>query len=223
MKRLIIFLMLSFLIVTISFSEEKELSSGEKIAISLEEKGLSPELVILIISMLPIVELRGAIPIGINLFGLNPIFTFFLSVFGNMLPIIPILLLLKPISNYLMRFKIWNRFFTWLFERTQKKISGDIEKYKSLGLCVFVAIPLPATGAWTGAVAGFIFGFKFWNALLAILLGVVIAGIIVTVLSVLGWIGALIASLVLFLILIRSIYVIFKRMNSEKLNNGEIK
>jgi uncharacterized membrane protein len=96
-----------------------------------------------------------------------------------------------------MRFGVGRRFFDWLFARTRRKSAG-IEKYEALGLTLFVAIPLPMTGAWTGAMAGFLMGIPFWKSLLCNLLGVLLAGGIMTLLSLLGWWGAALALVGLF-------------------------
>jgi len=146
----------------------------------------SKELVIIFVAALPVFELRGSIPLALFTFGFDPLTAFLLSVVGNMIPVIPLLLFLEPVSNYLRRWRIGDIFFTWLFERTHRKHSAEFEKYGSIGLAIFVGIPLPATGAWTGCAAAFIFGFKFKNAFLAILAGVIIAGAIVTMLTVMG-------------------------------------
>jgi len=145
---------------------------------------LPKEYAVIMVGMLPIFELRGAIPLG---FYLNlPIFkTFILAVIGNLIPVIPILFLLKPLSETLRRFFLFKKFFNWLFEHTQKK-SEIIQKYEALGLAIFVAIPLPMTGAWTGAVAASLFKIKFKYAFWAITIGVLIAGILVTLLCILG-------------------------------------
>ncbi|NJD76990.1 MAG: small multi-drug export protein [Candidatus Methanoperedens sp.] len=144
------------------------------------------ELAVILIATLPVAELRLSIPMAILEFGFDPFNAFYLSVIGNMLPVIPLLLFLEPVSNFLRRWHIWDVFFTWLFTRTHHRHSADFEKYGSLGLAIFVGIPLPATGAWTGCAAAFVFGFKFKNAFLAILAGVLMAGIIVTALTVAG-------------------------------------
>ncbi len=146
----------------------------------------SKELAVILIAALPIFELRGAIPVAIFTFGLDPLTTFILSVAGNMLPVIPLLLYLEPVSNFLRRWRAGDVFFTWLFNRTRHKHSAQFEKYGSIGLAIFVGIPLPATGAWTGCAAAFVFGFKSRNAFLAIFAGVILAGIIVTLLTVGG-------------------------------------
>lgn len=139
-----------------------------------------------IISALPIIELRGAIPIAIGVYGMSPESAYLLAVLGNMLPVIPLLLYLDPVSTYLRRYSFFDSFFTWLFERTQHNHSDRFEKFGILALTLFVAVPLPVTGAWTGCAAAFVFGIKFRHSLPAILLGVMIAGLIVSVLTVTG-------------------------------------
>jgi uncharacterized membrane protein len=143
------------------------------------------------LSALPFSELRGSIPVALVIYEMNPVLAYLMAVLGNMLPVIPILLFLGPVSNSLRRFRLWDNFFTWLFERTHKRHSEKFEKYGTLALVMFVSIPLPVTGAWTGCVASFVFGIKFRHALLAILLGVLISGVIVTslVLSGIGVVG----------------------------------
>lgn len=147
---------------------------------------ISKELAVVLIAALPVAELRLSIPIAIVEWGFDPFKAFYLSIIGNMLPVIPLLLFLEPVSNYLRRWRIWDVFFTWLFERTHRKHSANFEKYGSIGLAIFVGIPLPATGAWTGCAAAFVFGFKFRNSFLAIFAGVIMAAIIVTLLTITG-------------------------------------
>lgn len=147
-------------------------------------KGLPKEVIVLIMGSLPIAELRGAIPLGLSL-GLPLAKVFLLSVVGNLIPVIPGLLLLEPVSSKLRRFKAWARFFDWLFERTKRK-AETVQKYEALGLAMFVAIPLPVTGAWTGMVAATLFKIRFRYALIAITAGVICAGLIVSTLCVLG-------------------------------------
>lgn len=162
----------------------------------LQGVGIPPWLATLLLAMLPIFELRGAIPVGSKILGLPLAEAVALSVVGNMLPIIPILLLLGPASAWLSRWDLFDSFFQWLFSRTRSK-SDLIRKYELVGLMLFVAVPLPMTGAWTGAVAAFLFGIGFWPALGAIFLGVLIAGAIITTLVLLGVWGAIIAGLAL--------------------------
>ncbi|MBM3238167.1 small multi-drug export protein [Candidatus Poribacteria bacterium] len=135
--------------------------------------------------MTPIFELRGAIPVA-AIFSVNIAIwkVFLIAVIGNMIPVLPILLFLEPMSNFLSKHsKIFNRFFEWLFKRTKRKIGTNIEKYGALGLIVFVAIPLPATGAWSGCIAAFLFGIRLRYAFPSILAGVILAGIVVTIVT----------------------------------------
>lgn len=141
--------------------------------------GLPPQITVVVISMLPIVELRGSIPWAIAVAGMAWPEAFLLSVFGNMIPIVPILLLIGPASQRLRRWQFWDTVFTWLFKRTRKR-STLVERYESFGLFLLVAIPLPMTGAWTGALAAFLFGIRLRYSLPVIFLGVSAAGVVVT-------------------------------------------
>lgn len=143
-------------------------------------------LAVLIISAIPVSELRGSIPIAMGIYGMGPVEAYFLSVLGNLLPVIPLLLFLEPVSVYLRRYRIFDAFFTWLFSRTRQNHNESFEKYGLLALTIFVAIPLPATGAWSGCAAAFVFGIKFRHSLPAIAAGVMIAGIIVTAVTMTG-------------------------------------
>jgi len=136
--------------------------------------------------MVPIFELRGALPVAVLLYQMDIAPALALSVFGNILPVPVLLLFLGPVSEWLRRWNTWDRFFTWLFRRTRRDYGSRIERFKTLALTLFVAIPLPVTGAWTGSAAAFIFGFRFRTALLAISAGVLMASFIVTALIVVG-------------------------------------
>jgi len=138
------------------------------------------ELVVITVAALPISELRGAIPLAILKFKMNAGKAVVLSVLGNMLPIPFILLLLEPMYNIFKKIYIFDIFFNWLFNRTRRK-EESFKKYGPWALMLFVAIPLPVTGAWTGAVAAFVFGIKNLKALFMIFLGVLIAALIVTI------------------------------------------
>ena len=132
-----------------------------------------------IISMIPVIELRGAIPIGVGL-GLTHIEAMAISVIGNMLPVPFIILFIRPI-------------FKWMTQKSEKlgrlarkleaKAEGKwdrIHRFQFFALTLFVAIPLPGTGAWTGALIAAVMNLRLRNALPSVLLGVVIAGILVT-------------------------------------------
>ncbi|MFC1559335.1 COG2426 family protein [Gemmatimonadota bacterium] len=149
--------------------------------------GLPPELITVIVGALPISEVRGAIPVGIALGDLSWQAAYLFGVIGNALPVAPLLFGLEPVSTWLRRWQIWERFFTWLFARTRRR-GGLIEKYGALGLILFVSIPLPVTGAWTGCAAAFVFGIRPGRALPLVLGGIMIAATVVTLVT-MGVIG----------------------------------
>ncbi|WP_377888342.1 COG2426 family protein [Alkalihalobacillus sp. R86527] len=136
---------------------------------------LPQEAIVVVVSALPILELRGGLPLAFT-FDIPFWEAFFLSLFGNVLPIIPLLLLFKPLSNWMMRFGWYNRFYEWLYQRTLNK-SKNVEKYGAIGLILFTAVPLPTTGAYSACVAASLFAIRFKYAFLSILTGVVIAGL----------------------------------------------
>lgn len=143
------------------------------------------ELTTFFVAALPLSELRGAIPLAILKFGFSPLKALAISVLGNILPILPLLLGLEKISQYLSRKFYWfNRFFNWLFERTRIKHSKHFIYWGDLALFVFVAIPLPLTGAYSGAAAAFVFGVPLKHAFWSIVLGVLAAGLIVAAVTV---------------------------------------
>lgn len=160
-------------------------STGTQAANWLSARGLSPWMIVMLISILPIVELRGAIPVAILLFKMPWHEAVMLSVIGNMIPIPLILLFMDGFFALVNRTRSGKRFTDWLFARTRRK-GKSIEKYEALGLAIFVGIPLPGTGAWTGAFAANIFGIRFWRSLLFIFFGVLMAAAIVTPLTLMG-------------------------------------
>jgi len=123
---------------------------------------------------------------------------------GNLLPVPFLLLFLDPVSKFLSKIGLFERILSWVF-RLSRRRGGLIERHGAIGLVLFVAIPLPVTGAWTGAIVAFLLGLSFWRAFPAIVLGVVIAGVIVTTLTVIGWWGAVIAGIGLLALAILSL------------------
>ncbi len=146
-------------------------------------KNVPPEVATATIAMIPIAELRGAIPVALGAYDLAWWEVYFLAVIGNLVPVVFILWLIEPVSKFLRRWKIFDKFFEWLFARTRKKFYAKHEKWGDFALITFVAIPLPVTGAWTGSLAAFLFGINPKKALPLITLGVIIAGVIVTIIS----------------------------------------
>jgi len=156
--------------------------------------GLAKELIVIIIAALPVVELRGALPVAINVFHMPWYWAFCLAVIGNLLPVPILLLFFDSLAKAISKVDIGKRLVNWVLQRTRRH--GEvIERYERIGLILFVAIPLPVTGAWTGSIAAFLLGLKFNYAFLSILCGVIIAGAIVTCLCLLGWVGAAIAGI----------------------------
>ena len=134
--------------------------------------------------MTPIGELRASILVGLAVYNLDWILVYLISVIGNLIPVVLLLLFFEPVSNQLSkRFKIFQRFFLWLFKRTRKKYDSKMEKYGYPDLAVFVAIPLPITGGWTGSLIAFLFGIPFKKAFPLITLGIMTAGIIVVLVT----------------------------------------
>lgn len=144
-------------------------------------KFLSIEIKVLLISALPIIELRGAIPIGISL-GLTPIHATILSFIGSIIPAPFILFTIRPIFNYLKTTRTFKKIVNRLIN---KSINNRIwiEKYGYLGLLMFVAIPIPGTGVWSGSLAAAFLNMRFKYAFPAIVIGNLIAGIIIMILS----------------------------------------
>lgn len=144
---------------------------------------LAEEFCVLICSMLPIIELRGGIPMAYA-FGLEWWKAFLLCVAGNMLPVPIILLFIKKFLAWASssKLKFLNKLANWLNRKVEKK-RGKIEKYAFWGLTVFIGIPLPVTGAWTGSLIAAMIDMNFWKAMLTAFVGVLIAASIVTAIA----------------------------------------
>ena len=145
--------------------------------------GTPHEVTTAVLAMLPVSELRGAIPYAVLVGQMHWAEAYVIAVAANFVPVVPIIYLVGPLSVWLRRWRTCDRFFDWLFARTRRK-GKLIERFEALGLMLFVAIPLPMTGAWTGCVAAFVFGVRKRVALPVIFAGICIAGVIVTLASV---------------------------------------
>lgn len=166
------------------------------------------ELSIIAFSALPFTELRATIPLAIT-WGIAPWRAFMLAVLGNLIPVLPILFMLTPLQIGLARFfPALGSLLERILQRTRRK-GEQVQKYGVLGLLLFVAVPLPGTGAWTGAVLAWLFGFPVGIAFTAIGGGVLIAGILVT-LATLGFLKAVLyyglEFMLVFLVLLAVIY-----------------
>ena len=179
---------------------------------------LKKAIIVFLISILPVVELRGAIPVAFA-YGLPFYLSFLLSVFGNLLPIPFILLFIPKLLDFLGRFKFFRPVVSWLRKKADKNRDkvikdGTVSEESSgddadipvgtagtrkmtwatfLGLLLFVAIPLPMTGAWTGALVASLFNLPKLKSFLAVVLGVLVSGTVVTLIcyGVLGFLSFL--------------------------------
>ena len=178
-------------------------------------------LIVGIISMVPIVELRGAIPIAEGL-GLNILLYYPIAIIGNMLPVPFIYLFARKILEWGKDKKIIGKFFTWCLQKGEKGGEKLKETAGNSGifwaLLFFVGIPLPGTGAWTGTLAASFLKIDFKTSISAVMLGVLLAGVIMSlgskIVSVLGWPGLIaIIAVIIIAIVISIILVIIINMN----------
>ena len=139
------------------------------------------ELCVFLCAMLPIIELRGAIPLGAAL-ELHPVLNYMLAIAGNLLPVPFILLFIRRFLAWLGKFPRFERMVNWLNQKAEKG-HGKVEKYAVLGLAIFVAVPLPGTGAWTGALVAALAGMRFSKAMISIVGGVLFAGVVMSFVS----------------------------------------
>ena len=177
-------------------------------------------IVVFFISMVPIVELRGAIPVA-EAMGLNIFLYYPIAIIGNILPVPFIYWFARKILEWGKDKKIIGKFFTWCLEKGEKGGKKLKEKAGNQGifiaLLLFVGIPLPGTGAWTGTLAASFLKLDFKTSITAVTLGVLLAGIIMSfgskLVSTLGWIG-LIAVIAVIVIAIILSFIIKKRKRS---------
>ncbi len=147
------------------------------------------ELLVFLLAAAPISELRGAIPLGILSYGFPLWKAYLIAVAGNMILIAPFLFFLEKFSEYLMtRWKPYAHVMKWVFDRTRKKHLAKFHEteLKYAALFLFVAVPLPMTGAWTGAVVAYLLGIPYKRAIATILSAVCAAGAIVIALTTAG-------------------------------------
>lgn len=142
---------------------------------------ISKEFIVFIVSMIPLLELRGSI-LAAGFMNMDFVPTFIAAVLGNMVPIPFILIFIQAIFRWMRKTKHFHKIPQWLEKKAMSK-SEQIEKYGYLGLFLFVAIPLPGTGAWTGSLIAVLLGLKRWKSLFFIFLGVLTAGLIMSLLA----------------------------------------
>lgn len=162
----------------------------------LSEHGLAEPLIVFILSLLPISELRGALLVGIPVYDMHWYAALPIATIGNLLPIPFLYFFLDRIRRLFARMGPLGT-LTEKYMASASRRAEVIKKYGKPGLAIFVAIPLPFTGAWTGTIAAYLLGMRFREAFPAIILGVIGAGIIMTVFCLLEWTGAIIAGVIL--------------------------
>lgn len=142
------------------------------------------EIFVFLMAMVPVIELRGAIPLGISM-GISPLKSTLISILGNSIIVPVLILIIRPIMNYFEKTKLFKSTIGWLKSRTLKKTKDKIRKYSTWGLFLFVAVPLPTTGAWTGSMAASILKMKYKESVTSIILGVITSGTIVYIIALL--------------------------------------
>ncbi|MEA3463679.1 MAG: small multi-drug export protein [Patescibacteria group bacterium] len=153
-------------------------------------QSIPPQLAIMLIAIIPIAELRVSIPVALGIYKLPVWQAIFFSVIADIAIAAMIIYLLGPVYKFLSgRLNFVDKFFAWLFKRTRKKFFYKYEIWGNIALILFVAIPLPVTGAWTGSIASWLFGIPRKRSLFYISIGVIISAGIVTLIS-LGVISA---------------------------------
>lgn len=168
-------------------------------------------LLVFFVSMIPIAELRGAIPIAEGL-GLNIFLYYPIAIIGNMLPVPFIYLFARKVLEWGKDKKLTGKFFTWCLEKGDK---GGKKLKESAGnrgiffaLLIFVGIPLPGTGAWTGTLAASFLNLDFKTSIFAITLGVLLAGVIMSlgskIVAIMGWLGIFVIIAIILIIILLS-------------------
>ncbi len=137
---------------------------------------------VVLMSMMPLIELRGAIPLGVSL-GLSPVNATMLAFAGSMIPVPFILFATRPIFNYLRKKNLFVKLIEKLTNRSMNNAGKGIIKYGLLGLIIFVAIPIPGTGVWSGSLAASVIDIRFKLAFPAIMIGNLLAAVQIMTLS----------------------------------------
>ena len=143
--------------------------------------GLNKDIVIFIISLMPVLELRGGM-LAASLLKIPYLKALLICVVGNLLPIPFVLLFLEKILKIFEKWKVTRKFVKWLEKKADSK-RDQIDKYGYWGLILFVGIPLPGTGAWTGSLVAVMLGLDKKKSFLCIIIGVILASIIMSILS----------------------------------------
>jgi uncharacterized membrane protein len=145
--------------------------------------GLPHGLIVLIAAALPVIEVRGSVPLGILYFKMDALTVLLISLLGGVLPVFPILWFLENLTDRLRKIKSFDKFFAWLFEHTKAK-SGLVERFELAGLTIFMALPIPGAGIWTGCVAAYLLELPWIPTFMCAIIGTAIATVIVWMASV---------------------------------------
>jgi len=141
---------------------------------------LPPELAVIVLSALPITELRAGIPVGITVFHLSPLSALLFGILGNLIPILLIYTLLPFLIRWAAKHSVtMDRLLKRYFDSLKSKHHETIEKYGSIGLAIFVAIPIPGTGTWTASILAILFGIRSQYGIPAIAVGSAVAGLVI--------------------------------------------
>lgn len=151
-------------------------------------RGLPPEWTTVIIAALPVVEVRGAVPVALELFDMPVASGMFFSFIGSAVPAVLLPSILEVVEKPLRRtFRFVDRLFEWIIARVQKRYTDKYRAMGAIGLIVFIAIPLPVTGVWTGSLAAWLFRIPKRYAIPSIVVGTAISTLIVTVTTISGF------------------------------------
>jgi uncharacterized membrane protein len=142
--------------------------------------GFPKELATFLIAVIPVTELRAALPLAYKVYGLSAFWAWFYAVAGTFFAMVIIVILLDPVAKFLSKhINLFKIFFDWLFEHTRKKANGKMEKYGAWAIFVLAATPIPLLGGMTGALAAFVFGVPLKKSLPLLLFGTMVSGLIV--------------------------------------------
>lgn len=146
--------------------------------------GFPKELATFLIAIIPVTELRAAIPLAYNVYGLSALSAWLWSVLGTFFAMVLIVTILDPVANFLSRYiEFFAKFFHWLFEHTRKRTGSKMEKYGEWAIFILAATPIPLVGGMTGALAAFVFGVPLKKSLPLLFFGTMVSGGIVLALT----------------------------------------
>jgi uncharacterized membrane protein len=135
------------------------------------------------LSAVPLIEMKGAIPLGINVYHINPITVFLISFLGSLLPVPFVLISFNKIFEWLAKYKAFRGFYN-LIDRKITKNKDKFQKFEEIALITFIAIPLPTTGVWTGTAIAAFLKLDFKRSVMCAVVGSFLCGVIITSLAV---------------------------------------